>query len=74
MTKVSAPVKRNTGPYNLLQEVYKGVCTDYCTHGKCFKQGHQISVECGLLIRIRHLKIKDGHNPYPSIPRMGKEI
>jgi hypothetical protein len=43
--KVSAPVKRNTGTYMLLQEVYKGVCADYCTNGKIVKEGHQISVE-----------------------------
>jgi hypothetical protein len=58
----------------LLQEIYKGVCADYCTNGKFFRKGHRISVECRMPTRIGHLKIKYDHNTYPSIPILGKDI
>jgi hypothetical protein len=38
------PVKRKTGTYMILKEVYKRVCAYHSTNEKTIKEGHHILV------------------------------
>jgi hypothetical protein len=43
--KFIALVKSHTGTYKVLKKCCQGVCTNYCTDGKKFEEGHMILVE-----------------------------
>jgi hypothetical protein len=36
----SVPVEEYTWSYRVLQEVYKGICTDYCANGEIVEEGY----------------------------------
>jgi hypothetical protein len=38
--KSIAPVKNYTWSYKILNEVHKGICTNYCTHGEIVEEGY----------------------------------
>jgi hypothetical protein len=40
--KLVRQLRETLGTYRLLQEVYKGVCTNCCTNGKIVEEGNHI--------------------------------